>query len=67
MLLILLLLNIPVALFTAGWLPLSAGERYKTSLPNSRLEVIDGAGHLVEYEEPARLASLIASHATQSA
>ena len=47
--------------------PLSAAERYKSSLPNARLEVIDGAGHLVEYEEPARIAGLIASHVAQSA
>lgn len=46
--------------------PLSAAHRYRDSLPNARLEVIDGAGHLVELEEPARIAQLIQAHIAQS-
>ena len=46
--------------------PLSAAQRYKDSLQNARLEVIDGAGHLVEFEEPARIAQLIQAHIAQS-
>ncbi len=47
--------------------PLSAAHKYKASLPNSRLEVIDGAGHLVELEEPARIAELIHDHIARNA
>jgi len=39
--------------------PVVCGRQYQAALPNARLEVIDGAGHLVEYEEPARVSSLI--------
>ena len=39
------------------------GEQYREALPNARLEIIAGAGHAVEYEETARVASLIAAHA----
>ena len=42
--------------------PVSAAQRYKRSLAKARLEVIDGAGHLVELEEPERVASLISAH-----
>ena len=42
--------------------PLSAAQQYKSVLRNARLEVIDGAGHLVELEEPARIAQLIDAH-----
>lgn len=42
--------------------PLSAARLYKDSLANATLEVIDGAGHLVELEEPARIAQMIDSH-----
>ena len=42
--------------------PIGAAHVFKASLPNSRLEVIDGAGHLVELEKPDVVASLIASH-----
>ncbi len=39
--------------------PVVCGRQYERALPNARLEVIAGAGHLVEYEEPARVAALI--------
>ncbi|MEX0783475.1 MAG: alpha/beta fold hydrolase [Dehalococcoidia bacterium] len=42
--------------------PLSAAHRYKASLPNARLEVVEGAGHLVELEQPERVAELVAAH-----
>ena len=42
--------------------PVSAAKRYERSLPKARLEVIEGAGHLVELEEPDRIAALIAAH-----
>ncbi|GAB4336862.1 MAG: alpha/beta hydrolase [Dehalococcoidia bacterium] len=44
--------------------PPVCGQQYKAALPNARLEVIQGAGHLVEFEEPERLVSLIREHAT---
>jgi pimeloyl-ACP methyl ester carboxylesterase len=42
--------------------PVSAGRRYQRALANARLEVIEGAGHLVELEEPDRVATLISAH-----
>jgi pimeloyl-ACP methyl ester carboxylesterase len=39
--------------------PLECGERYVKALPDARLEVIDGAGHFVEMEQPEALARLI--------
>ena len=39
--------------------PLECGERYVKSLPRARLEIIDGAGHLVDMEKPDALASLV--------
>ena len=39
--------------------PLECGERYVKALRNARLEVIDGAGHYVEMEQPDALVRLI--------
>jgi pimeloyl-ACP methyl ester carboxylesterase len=39
--------------------PLECGERYTKSLPRARLEIVEGAGHLVDMEQPDALASLI--------
>jgi pimeloyl-ACP methyl ester carboxylesterase len=39
--------------------PLECGERYVKSLPRARLEIVDGAGHLVDMEQPDALASLV--------
>jgi hypothetical protein len=35
-------------------------------MPNARLEVLQGAGHYVEYEETSRVADLISAHARGS-
>jgi pimeloyl-ACP methyl ester carboxylesterase len=43
--------------------PLDCGEQYAEILPNGRLEVIDGAGHLVELERPEAVARLVAEFA----
>jgi pimeloyl-ACP methyl ester carboxylesterase len=43
--------------------PLSVGREYARLLPNAKLEIIKGAGHLVDFEEPDKLAALIQSHA----
>jgi pimeloyl-ACP methyl ester carboxylesterase len=39
--------------------PVICGRQYSQALPNARLEVSPGAGHLVEYEEPGRVSGLI--------
>jgi pimeloyl-ACP methyl ester carboxylesterase len=41
--------------------PASAVALYAERLPNARTEIIAGAGHLIEMEQPAALARLIAS------
>jgi pimeloyl-ACP methyl ester carboxylesterase len=42
--------------------PASAAALYAERLPDARLETIAGAGHLVEMEQPEKLAALIASY-----
>ena len=39
--------------------PLECGERYAKALPRARLEIVDGAGHLVDMEKPDALAALV--------
>jgi pimeloyl-ACP methyl ester carboxylesterase len=43
--------------------PLDCGYQYAECLPNANLEIFAEAGHVVELEEPERLAKLIASRA----
>ena len=43
--------------------PLDCGRQYEAALPNARLEIVPGAGHLVELEAPDTLASLITEFA----
>ena len=38
--------------------PLECGERYAKALPRARLEIVEGAGHFVEMEQPDRLVKL---------
>ena len=45
--------------------PLSVAREYASLLPDARLEVVAGAGHLVEAEEPERVANLVREHALQ--
>ena len=47
-------------------IPRSSADLYNGALPNSRLEIVDGAGHLVEMEQPEALASLIADFASSA-
>jgi pimeloyl-ACP methyl ester carboxylesterase len=42
--------------------PIDVGKQYVELLPDARLEVVGGAGHFVDLEEPARLAELIELH-----
>ena len=39
--------------------PLECGERYQKALPHARLEIVEGAGHFVDMEQPERLAELV--------
>ncbi len=54
------------ALIVAGGedkvVPLACARQYAAALPNAALEVIDGAGHYLDYEEPDTLAARIAAH-----
>lgn len=42
--------------------PPIVGEQYQRGLANARREVLAGAGHLVEMEEPQQVAKLISDH-----
>ncbi|MCZ6887163.1 MAG: alpha/beta hydrolase [Gammaproteobacteria bacterium] len=44
--------------------PAQCADQYAKLLPNARVEIIKGAGHLVELEEPEQITSLIIAHAT---
>ena len=41
----------------------SAGERLAVQIPGAELELLDGVGHLVNWEQPERTADLIIKHA----
>src|SRR5262249_39088298 len=41
--------------------PLECGERYAKTLPHARLEIVDGAGHFVDMEQPDEFARLVTS------
>lgn len=45
--------------------PPSAGRRYAELLPNARLELIAGAGHFLDLEQPDTLATLVADFVSQ--
>jgi pimeloyl-ACP methyl ester carboxylesterase len=46
--------------------PRECGERYTKSLANARLEVIEGAGHFVDMEQPDELARLVTRFASEA-
>jgi len=46
--------------------PLECGERYAKALPRARLEVIEGAGHFLDMEQPDALARLVTAFVTQA-
>jgi pimeloyl-ACP methyl ester carboxylesterase len=43
--------------------PAKIGERFRTTLPEARLQLIEGAGHYPQEEQPAEVARAIASFA----
>ena len=44
--------------------PSSVGRQYADALPDARLEVVEGAGHMVEAERASELAALVREFAT---
>ena len=44
--------------------PLECGERYARALPRARLDIVDGAGHFVELEQPDALARMVSAFIT---
>ena len=57
-------IEVPALVIWAGndrVVPISCAHQYVRGLANARLEVVPGAGHLVELEEPEKVASLIGS------
>jgi pimeloyl-ACP methyl ester carboxylesterase len=45
--------------------PLECGESYAKALPRARLEIVAGAGHLVDLEKPDELARLVIDFVSQ--
>ncbi|MEA2313933.1 MAG: hypothetical protein QOI03_625 [Solirubrobacteraceae bacterium] len=48
-------------------LPVSNGRMIASHIPGSRLEILDGVGHLFFWEQPERSAELVREHATVAA
>ena len=46
--------------------PVDVAKQYAQALPNARLELVSGAGHLVEYEDPGAIAARIATFALET-
>ena len=41
------------------WIPIDRGERLAELIPSAEFHVVDGAGHLIQLDEPARLATVL--------
>lgn len=55
----------PVLILKGRWDPILSMRRARwlaRTLPHARVEVIDGAGHFLQEDQPARVAELVASH-----
>jgi pimeloyl-ACP methyl ester carboxylesterase len=46
--------------------PRDCAEQYLANLPNARLEIVEGAGHLVELEQPHAVAALVVDAITRA-
>jgi pimeloyl-ACP methyl ester carboxylesterase len=44
--------------------PFECGERFAKALPQARLQIVEGAGHYVEMEQPEQLAKLVRAFVT---
>ena len=44
--------------------PFECGERFAKALPRARLQIVEGAGHYVEMEQPEQLAKLVRAFVT---
>ena len=42
--------------------PMAVAQAYEAALPNASIEVVADSGHLVDMEQPGRLAELVAAH-----
>ena len=42
--------------------PMAVARAYEAALPNAGIEVVADSGHLVDMEQPERLAALVAAH-----
>ena len=42
--------------------PMAVAQAYEAALPNASIEVVADSGHLVDMEQPERLAELVAAH-----
>lgn len=42
-----------------AWIPLSRAHQLADVIPGARLEVVDDAGHLVHFDQPVRLATIL--------
>jgi pimeloyl-ACP methyl ester carboxylesterase len=49
------------------WIPLERGRELARRIPGARLEILSASGHLVQEDEPDRLARLLAEHLTSAA
>ncbi|MFC7623568.1 alpha/beta fold hydrolase [Microlunatus sp. GCM10028923] len=53
-------LDLPVSIVWGGqdrWIPVDRAHRLAATIPGARLEVIDGADHLIQLDQPVRLAT----------
>ena len=48
-------------------LPVANGELIASLIPGSRLEILDGIGHMFFWEQPQRSAELLREHALSAA
>jgi pimeloyl-ACP methyl ester carboxylesterase len=50
-----------------GWIPLETGRRFAGLVPGATLDVVPGAGHLVQYDAPVPLATALRAWLTSGA
>lgn len=41
------------------WIPVDRAHRLAETIPGARLEIVDDAGHLIQFDQPARLAATL--------